>query len=409
MPRFSLLRAGSTSAPLRLRQHAHLKSIESRHVVFLGPERDMAVLPACALKGGEQRLLVQGNREVVVIERHAQGVPAIRHDVGLRAIHTRGLAVREQDEVDALLEGVGADRVVAVRITQAHRKARGQRRPRDHLQADLDLDVLSGDRPVDRERISVLMLICAHVLDGKAVGRGGIAHQRPLSEIALPGALKVEVGGGRSDRTLRNVAFRGGILGRKAAACQAHERHHDKAGQPCAHERAPAKKRSRPALLHPMSVVIIPILKRKIAMMAATDRASAHGLTLLNRGASNANGKKRIGSTSLNTAWIANQTARFSTTPTTAAVIADKAPLRALLPRSASMNGAPRKIQRKEGMNVTQVASKPPSVPASMGGSEPASRKAAMNPTNWSTMINGPGVVSAMPRPSSISPGLTQP
>ena len=32
-----------------------------------------------------------------------------------------------------------------------------------------------------------------------------------------------------------------------------------------------------------------------------------------------------------------------------------------------------------------------------------------MKPTNWSTMINGPGVVSAMPKPSSISPGLSQP
>ena len=57
-------------------------------------------------------------------------------------------------------------------------------------------------------------------------------------------------------------------------------------------------------------------------------------------------------------------------------------------------------------MNVTQVASRPPSVPASIGESAPGSRKAAMKPTNWSTMISGPGVVSAIPRPSSISPGL---
>src|SRR5262249_5168942 len=103
-----------------------------------------------------------------------------------------------------------------------------------------------------------------------------------------------------------------------------------------------------------MSVEIIPILRRKIAMTAAIESASAHGLTLLHLGASKANGKARIGSTSLNTAWIANQTARFSTTPTTAAVIADRAPLSALLPLSVSMNGAPRKIHRKEGMNVTQ-------------------------------------------------------
>src|SRR5690348_8010529 len=102
--------------------------------------------------------------------------------------------------------------------------------------------------------------------------------------------------------------------------------------------------------------------------MAASDRTSAHRLTLLNLGASNDSGNRRTGSTSRNTVWIANQTARFRITPTTAAVIADSAPLRALLPRRDSMNGAPRKIQRNEGMNVTQVASNPPSVPASMGG-----------------------------------------
>jgi RNA-directed DNA polymerase len=45
---------------------------------------------------------------------------------------------------------------------------------------------------------------------------------------------------------------------------------------------------------------------------------------------------------------------------------------------------------------------------ASIGGSPPGSRDAAMKPTNCSTMIRGPGVVSAMPRPSSISPGFSQ-
>ena len=47
--------------------------------------------------------------------------------------------------------------------------------------------------------------------------------------------------------------------------------------------------------------------------------------------------------------WIANQIARFSTTPTTAAVMADRAPCRAWLPRSTSMKGAPRKMNRKHG------------------------------------------------------------
>ena len=66
-------------------------------------------------------------------------------------------------------------------------------------------------------------------------------------------------------------------------------------------------------------------------------------------------------------------------------------------------------MNRKHGTKVTQVASRPPSMPAVSGDSAPGSRKAPMKPTNCSTMISGPGVVSAMPRPSSISPGWSQP
>src|SRR5262249_33970595 len=157
------------------------------------------------------------------------------------------------------------------------------------------------------------------------------------------------------------------------------------------------------------TVGIMPTLNRKIAIAAATESARAHGSTLTKLGASNDNGNARTGTVSRNTLWIANQMARFKTTPTTAAVMADSAALSALLPRSVSTNGAPRKIHRKQGVNVTQVASKPPSVPAIMGASGPGSRYAAMKPTNCSTMISGPGVVSAIPRPSSISPGLSQP
>src|SRR6266545_4667022 len=81
------------------------------------------------------------------------------------------------------------------------------------------------------------------------------------------------------------------------------------------------------------------------------------------------------------------------------------APLSGLLPRSCSMNGAPSPIKRKLGTKVHHVASSPPSVPASIGDSRPGSRYAPRNPTNCTTMISGPGVVSAMPSPSSISPG----
>src|ERR1700730_5635574 len=72
----------------------------------------------------------------------------------------------------------------------------------------------------------------------------------------------------------------------------------------------------------------------------------------------------------------ANQIARLTTTPTTAAVIVESAALTALLSRRTSTNGAPRKIQRKHGMKVTQVASNPPSVPASIGESAPGRHEA---------------------------------
>src|SRR5262249_36090676 len=164
------------------------------------------------------------------------------------------------------------------------------------------------------------------------------------------------------------------------------------------HASAPSRYKTTPAPQHAASVGIIPTLKRKIAMAAASESASAHGSTLAGTGASNAIGNACTGTVARNTVWSANQHARLSMRPTTAGVMDDGAELSALLSRSVSMKGAPRKIQRKHGVNVTQVASRPPSVPASIGDNPPGSRNAAMKPTNCSTMISGPGVVSAMPR-----------
>ena len=96
--------------------------------------------------------------------------------------------------------------------------------------------------------------------------------------------------------------------------------------------------------------------------------------TLEKTGISNENPNDRTGQVSRNTVWSANQIDRLRITPTTAAVIAVSAPANPLLPRSVSTNGAPRKIQRKQGVKVTQVASSPPSVPASIGDSVPGSR-----------------------------------
>src|SRR6266516_7120881 len=98
-----------------------------------------------------------------------------------------------------------------------------------------------------------------------------------------------------------------------------------------AHAMTPARYRTMPAPEQAAMVGITPILNRKMAIIAATESASAQGSALRSTGASNASPEKRTGVTSWNTVCTANQIARLRTTPTTAAVIAERAPSSALL------------------------------------------------------------------------------
>src|SRR4029077_5683757 len=171
----------------------------------------------------------------------------------------------------------------------------------------------------------------------------------------------------------------------------------------------PRRCRATPAPQDEASVGIIPQLRRNIAKATAKVRDKAQGSRLDRTGASNASGQVLTWTVAPKIVWIANQIATFRITPTTAAVTAESAAFSPATLRSLSMKGAPTNIQRKQGVNVTQVASNPPKVPANSGDSVPGLRKAAIKPTNWSTMMSGPGVVSAMPRPSSISGGVSHP
>ena len=73
------------------------------------------------------------------------------------------------------------------------------------------------------------------------------------------------------------------------------------------------------------------------------------------------------------------------------------------------MYGAPRKIQRKQGAKVTHVTRIAASTPAVVGSRSPGFRYAPRNPTYCTIWMRGPGVVSAIPRPVSISPGCSHP
>jgi len=153
----------------------------------------------------------------------------------------------------------------------------------------------------------------------------------------------------------------------------------------------------------------IPTLKRKIAVAAAIESARAGTSTLEKTGASNAKPNPCTGMVCLNSVCSANQIDRLRMTPTTAAVMAVSAPASDLLPRSffdvRRAEEDPQEARRKRHPGGKQAAE----------GRCDQRRKVrqhrgtpAMNPTNWTTMMRGPGVVSAMPKPSSISRGWTQ-
>ncbi len=145
----------------------------------------------------------------------------------------------------------------------------------------------------------------------------------------------------------------------------------------------------------------IPILKRNIASNAAPTSTARHKLILLR-----VEMPTNQIATSCPHCVQRDPHGQLSMTPTTAAVIPESAALITRLPRNASTYGAPRKIHRKHGVNVTQVVS---SDRARLPHRQTVRLvpNASMKATYCTTMISGPGVVSANASPSSISPAVT--
>jgi hypothetical protein len=127
----------------------------------------------------------------------------------------------------------------------------------------------------------------------------------------------------------------------------------------------PAMNKTMRAAQQPASVGIIPILKRKIATAAAMDRPSA------NR--SNARKPRRITAEQK----IAHRNGfvkhRVNRKPDgkvehdadDGRLYRRRCAVHRPVVRNISTNGAPRKIQRKQGVKVTDDVSNPPRVPAS--------------------------------------------
>src|SRR5512132_4235514 len=99
----------------------------------------------------------------------------------------------------------------------------------------------------------------------------------------------------------------------------------------------------------------MPILRRKIAYIAAIVSARDGTFSVSSTGTSRCSIQNRRSRTSLNSVCSANQTARLRITPTTDAVIAASAPARARLarrteedPQEAGHEGNPGREQARE-------------------------------------------------------------
>ncbi len=170
-----------------------------------------------------------------------------------------------------------------------------------------------------------------------------------------------------------------------------------------------ARRRMRPAAAVMPSVCRTPRFRRNRQTAASNARPSAARSTLAGTGN---NDRQRPGANRL--AGPETSPARRTrprgcrSRPTTPAVMAAKAPESDRFDCKRSMNGAPRKTKVKHGAKVTQSVSIEPAMPPVMPDTGPGERYPARKPTNCSTRISGPGVVSARPRPASISCGDSQ-
>src|SRR5438445_189610 len=92
----------------------------------------------------------------------------------------------------------------------------------------------------------------------------------------------------------------------------------------------------------------------------------------------------------------AKNAARLRITPTTAAVMPVSGAVNCRLPCVDSTSGPPRRMNRKEGRKVKNVATAAPAHPASASASGPSTAfvQAPTKPTKATTMMSGPGVVA---------------
>src|SRR3954469_21697487 len=106
-------------------QQRDCQSIEARHAVGLGPQRDPAGFGKALVGNAEQSLAVVSDGEPVALGAQAERMPLLRGHFQICAAELFAPAIDHPVEADVILQRIGAGDIVIVGVPQPHHDARG--------------------------------------------------------------------------------------------------------------------------------------------------------------------------------------------------------------------------------------------------------------------------------------------
>src|SRR5258708_34841460 len=122
------------------------------HAVRLGPKRYLAGIGEGFVGDGEQHLAVERDGELLALRTQSKPMPFLGRNLDVGCGKLLSPAFDHPVEADVVFERVGADDVIIVGRAQADYDAAGLvNGAGNRLEAKLDLQVLAGERLVDRE------------------------------------------------------------------------------------------------------------------------------------------------------------------------------------------------------------------------------------------------------------------
>src|SRR6476619_1410923 len=122
-------------------------------------------------------------------------MPNVAGNLGVHAVNLLATTLNDPVKADVILERIGANDVIVVRIGNTNRDTRCLVDTAGNgLEAYGNLDILRGDRLKDGERETVVSSIGTRLLDHAVAGRGRVANNDPFAGGALARPRESEAG-----------------------------------------------------------------------------------------------------------------------------------------------------------------------------------------------------------------------